>query len=224
MTILKARKLEKSFPMGRSQELKVLKGINLDIYQGEILAIVGHSGAGKSTLLHILGTLDRPNKGSVLIDNIDVFTFSNSKLAYFRNKQCGFVFQFHNLLPEFTAVENVAMPGLIGRKDHKNVFNNAVQLLKEINMTDRLNHRPSELSGGEQQRVAFARALINDPALILADEPSGNLDLTNSNALHNLMWQLVRKKKKTFVVVTHNTELASQADRVIELYDGQIKR
>lgn len=209
--------------MGQSITLNVLRGITLNVYRGEILAIVGHSGAGKSTLLHILGALDRPNCGEVFLENLNIFNMNNSKLAQFRNKQCGFIFQFHHLLPEFTALENVAMPGLIARNDSKQVFNNAEKLLKEVGLAERIKHKPSELSGGEQQRVAFARSLINDPILILADEPSGNLDFANSEALHKLMWQMVRKTNKTFVVVTHNRELAVQADRVVELYYGEIK-
>jgi lipoprotein-releasing system ATP-binding protein len=209
--------------MGRSQELKVLKGIDLEIEKGEIFAIVGHSGAGKSTLLHILGALDKPNNGKVFMESIDIFMLGDTQLARFRNISCGFVFQFHHLLPEFTALENIAMPGLVGRRNSIEVYKKAKQLLKEVDLEKRANHRPRELSGGEQQRVAFARSLINDPNLILADEPSGNLDLSNSKTLHELMWQLVKEKGKTFIIVTHNQELASKADRVIELYDGRIK-
>ena len=209
--------------MGGSSELKVLKGIDIEIHQGEILAIIGPSGVGKSTLLHILGALDRPNTENVRINATDVFTMGDRQLAGFRNQTVGFVFQFHHLMPEFTALENVAMPGLIARQNSKQVFQKASNLLKEVSLQDRMGHRPRELSGGEQQRVAFARSLINDPTIVLADEPSGNLDLTNSTTLHQLIWDLVRQKEKTFVVVTHNRELASQADRIIELYDGKIK-
>ena len=221
--ILAAVNIHKSYPMGKSSELKVLKGIDMDIYQGEILAIIGPSGVGKSTLLHILGALDRPKTGSVRIGDTDVFTMGDQQLAGFRNKRVGFVFQFHHLLPEFTALENVAMPGLIARRNSKEVYQTAKELLEEVGLEERMEHRPRELSGGEQQRVAFARSLVNDPVLVLADEPSGNLDLTNSMALHELIWNLVQKKKKTFVVVTHNRDLAAQADRIIELYDGRIK-
>ncbi len=221
--ILAAVNIHKSYAMGKSSELKVLKGIDMEIYQGEILAIIGPSGVGKSTLLHILGALDRPKTGSVRIGDTDVFNMGDQQLAGFRNKRVGFVFQFHHLLPEFTALENVAMPGLIARRNSKEVYQTARELLEEVGLEERMEHRPRELSGGEQQRVAFARSLVNDPVLVLADEPSGNLDLTNSTALHELIWNLVQKKKKTFVVVTHNRDLAAQADRIIELYDGRIK-
>ena len=221
--ILAADNIHKSYPMGRSSELKVLKGIDMEIYQGEILAIIGPSGVGKSTLLHILGALDRPKTGNVRIGHTDIFSMGDQQRASFRNKSVGFVFQFHHLLPEFTALENVAMPGLIARRNSKEVYQKARELLEEVGLQERMEHKPRELSGGEQQRVAFARALVNDPVLVLADEPSGNLDLTNSIALHELIWNLVQKKNKTFVVVTHNRDLASQADRIIELYDGRIK-
>lgn len=205
------------------QKLHVLKGIDLTIHRAEILAIVGHSGAGKSTLLHILGALDRPTSGHLELDGVDVFTLNDTRLADFRNRHMGFVFQFHHLLPEFTALENVAMPALIRRRPFERAMQRARELLGQVNLENRLTHRPRELSGGEQQRVAFARSLVNDPNLILADEPSGNLDLKNSESLHNLMWDLVRKNKKTFVVVTHNRDLAARADRVIELTDGNIR-
>ncbi|HEX9935094.1 MAG TPA: ABC transporter ATP-binding protein [bacterium] len=209
--------------MGKNLHLDVLKGIDMDIRSGEILAIMGPSGVGKSTLLHILGGLDRPTQGSVIFDDKDIFRSNDEMLARFRNQYIGFVFQFHHLLPEFTALENVAMPSLIRRRNPKDVFTKAKKLLAEVDLKQRLQHKPRELSGGEQQRVAFARALINDPVLILADEPSGNLDMTNSLALHRLIWNLVRRKGKTFAVVTHNEELAARADRVVRLYDGKIK-
>lgn len=222
-TILRAENIHKSYPVGKSSELKVLKGIDLKIRKGEILAIVGPSGVGKSTLLHILGALDKPTMGKIVVDSIDVSSMNERRLASFRNKMVGFVFQFHHLLPEFTAIENVAMPGLISRKNPREVYQKAEELLEEVGLKDRMNHRPGELSGGEHQRIAFARALINNPVVVLADEPSGNLDMANSIALHELMWELVREKNTTFVIVTHNKELASQADRIIELYDGRIK-
>ena len=221
--ILFAEQIRKSYPMGRSSELKVLKGIDMEILQGEILAIVGPSGVGKSTLLHILGALDRPTLGRVIIDSTDVFSMSDHQLAHFRNRTVGFVFQFHHLLPEFTALENVVMPGLIARRNTRAVYDRGRRLLEEVGLEKRMEHKPRELSGGEQQRVAFARSLLNDPMMVLADEPSGNLDLTNSQALNELMWELARKKNKTFVVVTHNKELAARADRIVELYDGRVK-
>lgn len=223
--ILSARQITKTYyGLENNLALDVLKGIDIDIHPGEILAIMGPSGVGKSTLLHILGALDRPTLGKVYLGHEDVFSSNDEALARFRNQKVGFVFQFHHLLPEFTAVENVAMPALIGRRRIKDMISKAKKLLEEVGLSHRLTHRPRQLSGGEQQRVAFARALINDPALILADEPSGNLDLANSQALHQLMWDQVRHRKKTFVVVTHNQELALMADRVIMLYDGKIRK
>ena len=221
--ILVAQGIEKSYPMGKSSEIKVLKGIDFQIAEGEIVAVMGPSGVGKSTLLHILGGLDRPNRGNVILDNTDVFQMREQELAMFRNVKVGFVFQFHHLLPEFTALENVAMPGLIAKRRPKQVFDRAEDILGEVGLRDRLDHRPTQLSGGEQQRVALARALMNDPTLVLADEPSGNLDMSNSQALHELMWNLVREKNKAVVIVTHNRELAAQADRIVEMYDGCIK-
>ncbi len=220
--ILIAEQIRKEYPVGRGW-LPVLRGIDLEVYQGEIIAIVGPSGVGKSTLLHILGTLDRPTSGRVEIDGVDVFAFSDRELALFRNRMVGFVFQFHHLLPEFTAVENVAMPGLIAKMDKKAAHARAYELLREVGLEDRAGHRPNELSGGEQQRVAVARALMNEPQLVLADEPSGNLDTASSDSLHRLLWSLSREKGQTFVIVTHNRDLAQQADRIIELYDGKVK-
>ncbi|HEX6890273.1 MAG TPA: ABC transporter ATP-binding protein [Chryseolinea sp.] len=216
--MLRASNLMKSYG-----ELAVLKGIDLEINKSEVVAIVGASGAGKSTLLHILGTLDTPDKGKVFIQDKDVFSQSSKNLAAFRNKSIGFVFQFHNLLPEFTALENVMIPGLIGHGEEKQVRERATSLLSMLGLDERKDHKPSELSGGEQQRVAVARAMINSPDLILADEPSGNLDSKNAIDLHNLFFKLRKDVGQTFVIVTHNEELARMSDRKIELKDGRIK-
>ena len=215
--MLQATSIEKSYG-----QLKVLKGINLEIKAGEVVAIVGASGAGKSTLLHILGTLDMPDKGSVQIKGQDVFSQSSRNLAAFRNKSLGFVFQFHNLLPEFSALENVIIPGLISTTSEKKVKDRAVELLKMLGLGDRIHHKPSELSGGEQQRIAVARAMINSPDLILADEPSGNLDSKNALELHHLFFQLRKEIGQTFIIVTHNEELSRMADRRVEMADGLI--
>ena len=202
--------------------LPVLKGIDMEIRKGEVISIVGASGAGKSTLLHILGTLDTPDRGSVLIGQQDVFSQSPASLSFFRNQSIGFVFQFHNLLPEFTALENVMIPGLIGGKKAEDVNKKGMELLTLLNVAHRAHHKPSELSGGEQQRVAVARALINSPALILADEPSGNLDSKNAKELHQLFFDLRKGLGQTFIIVTHNQEFASMADRVVEIKDGVV--
>lgn len=221
--ILVVKDLHKSYTMGKST-VEVLKGIDLAIEEGQIVAVVGPSGVGKSTLLHILGTLDRPTRGFVEINRTNVFDFDDKKLAYFRNITLGFVFQFHHLLPEFSALENVMMPALISGQPKNKIMQRAKHLLQEVRLEHRVNHRPSELSGGELQRVAVARALMNNPKIVLADEPSGNLDQASSKALHDLLWQVSRKHKKTFVIVTHNLELAEHADKVVELFDGRIKR
>lgn len=205
-------------------QLRVLKGIDLEIRKGEIVAIVGASGAGKSTLLHILGTLDTPDTGKVIIQEKDVFAQSPNAVAAFRNKSIGFVFQFHNLLPEFSALENVMIPGLIGGTKETNVRNKAEELLRMLGLSERLSHKPSELSGGEQQRTAVARALINSPMLLLADEPSGNLDSRNAVELHQLFFKLRDEMGQTFVIVTHNDDLAQMADRRLEIKDGMIKK
>ncbi|MDZ7260555.1 MAG: ABC transporter ATP-binding protein [candidate division KSB1 bacterium] len=220
--VLSTFDLQKSYPMGQFL-LPVLKGIDLEVSEGEIVAIIGPSGVGKSTLLHILGALDRPTGGRVEIDGVDVFSYDDKQLANFRNKTVGFVFQFHHLLPEFTALENVVMPALIAGRNKAEAQRRALELLDEVGLWKRAHHRPGELSGGEQQRVAVARALMNEPRLVLADEPSGNLDLAASASLHKLMWSLSRKMNRTFIIVTHNLELARKADRIIELYDGKIK-
>lgn len=217
--IIEASQIRKSYFIGKS-ELSVLKDINLSIEAGEIIAVVGASGAGKSTLLHILGTLDRPTSGTVLYDGIDVFKLSDERIAKFRSLQIGFVFQFHHLLPEFTAVENIAMPAMIAGKKFSEVKKLAGELLREVSLFDRAEHRPSELSGGEQQRVAVARALINAPKVILADEPSGNLDSRNAESLHELMLELCRKHQTTFVIATHNDHLTNLANRIVKIQDG----
>ena len=202
--------------------LKVLKGINLEIADASVVTIVGASGAGKSTLLHLLGTLDRPDEGRVMIDNTDLYKLSDKELAEFRNRNIGFVFQFHHLLPEFTAVENVALPAMIAGQGKETALKRATELLDYLKLSDRLTHKPSQLSGGEQQRVAVARALVNNPKLILADEPSGNLDTENARKLHQLFFDLRDRFGQTFVVVTHNTELAQMADRTVTIKDGVI--
>jgi lipoprotein-releasing system ATP-binding protein len=203
-------------------ELPILKGVDLEIRQGEIVSIVGSSGAGKTTLLTILGTLDRPSSGSVSIHNEDLSKLNDKKLAAFRNRHIGFVFQFHQLLPEFTAIENVCIPALIAKTSGKEAEKRAQELLELFNLKDRIHHKPSELSGGEQQRVAVARALINQPKVIFADEPSGNLDSVNAEELHRLFFKLRDNFNQTFVIVTHNTELAKMADRTLVMRDGRI--
>lgn len=213
--------LHKSFPMG-GQTLPVLKGINMTIARGELVAIVGASGAGKSTLLHILGLLDRPTRGTVHFEGHSLFDFSEAAQADFRNRRIGFVFQFHHLLPEFTALENACMPALIQRRPPEEVEGEAVAILKDVGLGDRLHHKPGELSGGEQQRVAVARALLQKPDLVLADEPTGNLDTHTGEALFALMRELNKARGTTFVIVTHNDKLSAQADRIVHMQDGQI--
>ena len=220
-TLIQAIDLHKSFRM-EGLEIQVLKGITLEIARGEMLAIVGASGAGKSTFLHILGTLDRPTRGTVLFQGQDIFQLSDQKQAEFRNRRVGFVFQFHHLLPEFTALENVCLPAYIQNRPVPEARAEAGALLKEVGLEHRLQHKPGELSGGEQQRVAVARALIQRPDLVLADEPTGNLDTHTGEALFELMRRLNRDRGITFVIVTHNEKLSAQADRIVHMEDGLI--
>lgn len=203
-------------------ELEVLRGVNLDIAQGEIVSIVGPSGAGKTTLLHIIGTLDSPQAGEVRYEGRNVFAMKDKELAHFRNRNIGFVFQFHQLLPEFTMLENVAIPALLGGDTRHDALDRARQLLERMHLGERLSHKPSQLSGGECQRVAVARALINSPKVILADEPSGSLDSQNKQELHRLFFELREELGQTFIIVTHDEELASQADRTLHMRDGMI--
>ena len=202
--------------------LEVLKGIDLHINKKEIVSIVGASGAGKSTLLHIIGTLDKADRGQLLIDETEVNKLNDTDLAAFRNRKIGFVFQFHHLLPEFTAIENICIPAFIGGMGKKEATEKALKLLDYLNLTARKDHKPSELSGGEQQRIAVARALINSPAVVLADEPSGNLDSKSAEELHRLFFRLRNEMNQTFVIVTHNPTLAAMSDRTITIKDGRI--
>jgi lipoprotein-releasing system ATP-binding protein len=215
--MIQALNIHKSFG-----PLKVLKGIDLEVKKGEIVSIVGASGAGKTTLLHIIGSLDRADQGSVLINQSEISKLNDRKLAAFRNKHIGFIFQFHHLLPEFTALENVCIPAFIARTPKKVAEQHAMELLTFLGLSDRCSHKPSELSGGEQQRVAVARALMNNPDVILADEPSGNLDSQNARELHSLFFSLRATFGQTFIIVTHNEELAAMADRKITMRDGII--
>ena len=203
-------------------QLEVLKGIDLHIKEGEFVSIVGASGAGKTTLLQIIGTLDTDHEGEVIINDTNIKKLSDKELSAFRNKQLGFVFQFHQLLPEFTALENVCMPGLIARRNSKEVEEKAKELLTKLGLQDRFHHKPNELSGGEKQRVAVARALINNPKLILADEPSGSLDSGNKKELHSLLRKLCNEYGLTILLVTHDNELAETSDRIITMRDGKI--
>ena len=203
-------------------ELWVLKGVDLEVKKGEIVSIVGPSGSGKSTLLHILGTLDQPNKGEVRINNQAINFYNDKKVAAFRNRHIGFVFQFHHLLPEFTALENVCIPGWMAGRKKKEVMDNAQELLKVLGLEHRIENKPNALSGGEQQRVAVARALINKPDIIFADEPTGNLDSANAKELHDLFFDLRKSFEQTFLIVTHNEELAQMSDRILHMKDGKI--
>ena len=216
--MIQANGITKSFG-----KLQVLKGIDLHIGKQEIVSIVGASGAGKSTLLHILGTLDKADHGTLGIDGTEVSKLGDTALANFRNQEIGFVFQFHHLLPEFTAIENICIPAYIGGIAKKEATLRAERLLEYLNLTERKNHKPSELSGGEQQRIAVARALVNNPAVVLADEPSGNLDSKSAQELHQLFFRLRDEMKQTFIIVTHNPELAAMSDRTITIKDGKIQ-
>jgi lipoprotein-releasing system ATP-binding protein len=220
--LIRAEGLHKEYPMGKDQRLHVLKGLDIEVREGEIAVIVGPSGSGKSTLLHLLGGLDRPSSGKVIVDGHDLGSLSEDELAAFRNRSLGFVFQFHHLLPEFTALENVAMPALIQGEKFGHAEGRAIELLTEVGLAERVQHKPSELSGGEQQRVAVARALMNSPALILADEPSGNLDEDNSQKLHQLLTDLAQKRGLSFLIATHNLDLTKRAHRVLQLVDGKL--
>lgn len=213
--MLKAINIYKSYG-----DLPILKGVDLELKEKEVVCITGSSGAGKTTLLQILGTLDKADKGEVLIDGINVNHLKGNKLAKFRNNKLGFIFQFHQLLPEFTAVENVIIPAILGGRNKIDSINKAKEILDFLGLSSRFEHKPAQLSGGEQQRVAVARAMINDPAIIFADEPSGNLDSVNSNELHDLFFQLKEEKNQTFVIVTHNESLANMADRKLVMKDG----
>ena len=220
--ILSAEDLIKTYQTTKKSKLEVLKSISLEIEENKISVIIGASGAGKSTLLHLLSGLDRPDSGKVFFDSQNIFDFSDEKLAKFRNKNIGFVFQFHHLLPEFTAVENVAIPQMIMGLSLNKSLKKAEELIDTVGLKERMNHKPAELSGGEQQRVAVARALANDPSIIFADEPTGNLDSANSEAIHKIIVDLRDEYKKTFVIVSHNSSLVKLADKVFEMKDGKI--
>lgn len=215
--MLEAHQLTKTYG-----EVKVLQGIDLKIKKEEVVSIVGASGAGKSTLLHILGTLDQPDSGEVTINGKRFLGLKSNELAKFRNQHIGFIFQFHNLLPEFSALENICMPAYLGKRNEKEVSKRAIELMQLLNIEMRANHKPAQMSGGEQQRAAVARALINDPSIVFADEPSGNLDSKNAEELHQLFFRLRDELGHTFVIVTHNEELANMADRKLEMKDGVI--
>jgi len=222
--ILEAKNIYKSYQTVKNVRLEILKSVSIEIEENKISVIIGASGAGKSTLLHLLGGLDKPDSGEVIFNDTNIHKLSDDKLALFRNNNIGFVFQFHHLLPEFTALENIMIPQMINGISEKKASEKAKDLLNETGLTDRANHKPAELSGGEQQRVAVARALANNPPLILADEPTGNLDSANSTILQDLFKNLKNKLNKTFVIVTHNRELISLADNLYEMKDGIIHK
>ncbi len=222
--ILVAENLYKTYHQD-SQAIPVLKGVNLKVRKGEIISIVGPSGVGKSTLLHLLGALDKPTKGKVFLGKEEVYSLDDEEIATLRNRRIGFLFQFHHLLSEFTALENVMMPGFINsdiRYQISDIKKRARSILEEMGLGKRLDHRPCELSGGEQQRVALARALVNEPEIIIADEPTGNLDKKTGEAMHRLLWSANKKKGKTLIIATHNEELAKKAERMVRLVDGKI--
>lgn len=216
--MLSTRAITKSY-----ENLSILRGVSMEVKRGEMVGIVGASGAGKSTFMHIMGTLDKPDSGKVFLDGVDVFKLSSRKLSAFRNKNIGFIFQFHYLLPEFSAIENICIPAWIAGLSKKEATMKAESLLEKINLKDRAHHKPSELSGGEQQRVAIARALINNPAIVLADEPTGNLDSENSMAIFHWLQSLKNELQQTFIMVTHNEALASLCDRTYTMVDGLMK-
>ncbi|WP_207536002.1 ABC transporter ATP-binding protein [Desertivirga arenae] len=215
--MLKADQIKKSYG-----KLEILKGVDFEVQKGEIVTVVGASGAGKSTLLHIMGTLDKPDRGELFINDVDILKLSSKRLSAFRNQHIGFIFQFHHLLPEFTSLENICIPAFIAKKSKKEAEVRGRELLEMLGLGHRADHKPTELSGGEQQRVAVARALVNHPDLVMADEPSGNLDSENATALHRLFLDLRDKFNQTFVIVTHNEDLAGMSDRKVVMKDGQI--
>lgn len=220
--IITTKGLIKEYRISKTESLKVLKGIDTEIFEGEIISIVGPSGAGKSTLLHLIGTLDKPTSGEIIFDGENISKLSSNDLARFRNTRIGFIFQFHHLLPEFTATENVCLAAMIAGKSMKSVEGKAKELLGEVGLSHRLDHKPSELSGGEAQRVAIARALINSPKVVLADEPTGNLDTKTSDEVMHLIFDLRKKYNQTFVIVTHNEKFAEMTDRTLKMVDGRI--
>ncbi|HEY3875749.1 MAG TPA: ABC transporter ATP-binding protein [Candidatus Kapabacteria bacterium] len=222
MAILEAKNITKRFPVAGRADVEVFRDLSFELAEGEVVALIGPSGSGKSTLLHLLGTLDKPSTGEITIEGRNMAKMVDLELSAFRNRRIGFIFQFHHLLPEFTALENVAMPGMIAGKSLEEMRPRATELLSDAGLAERLDHRPSMLSGGESQRVAVARAFSMQPAVILADEPTGNLDTRNSDILFNLIRTLSRKHNQTFLIATHNLDLAAQADRTIQLENGKL--